>query len=382
MSPCPQDKKSRPGLGDPSRRPMGPVVNVRSLVALALWALVVVVAFRYFGAVQFVVLGALMAAALASALQPVSDRLPGPASVRATLAVLAALVALGVVFFVLGWFMYEPLRNSVKNLPEFRRAADEGLRRIGASIGVSEELTIGRIVEAGGGILTGGSLASSAVNAADWALSALLAVLVVMVGAVYLLARPDGTLADKAVGLLPPARQAPTKRALEELRPKLRGWVVGTLFSMTVIGVITGCGYWVIGLRFALPLAVLAGLFQAVPTFGPLAAFALSLLVALPQGLTQIIGVAGVYLVVQLVESYFLTPMVMKKAVHIPPIVTLFTIILWGNLFGVAGMVLAIPIDLTIWSLLDQHVISRHREEAERQRAAPTGPDGAVQQDE
>jgi predicted PurR-regulated permease PerM len=53
--------------------------------------------------------------------------------------------------------------------------------------------------------------------------------------------------------------------------------------------------------------------------------------------------------------------MVMMRAVHIPPIVTLFTVIFWGNIFGVAGLILAVPIDLTIWAMLKHHIADFHR---------------------
>jgi predicted PurR-regulated permease PerM len=131
---------------------------------------------------------------------------------------------------------------------------------------------------------------------------------------------------------------------------------------MALIALASGLGFWLVGLEFALPLALFAGVAQSVPTFGPLLTLLLSLVVAATQGLPQVIGVVGVYIVVQSLESYVLTPLVMKRAVNVPPVVTLLTIILWGNVFGLAGLVLAIPIDLTIWAFLRNHIIEARDE--------------------
>ncbi len=144
------------------------------------------------------------------------------------------------------------------------------------------------------------------------------------------------------------------------MQPQLRWWALGTAFSMVVIGPAFGLGLWIVGLEFALPLALFAALAQSVPTFGPMVTLLLALLVAATQSLTQVVGVIAVYVIIQSLESYVLTPLVMRQAVKIPPIVTLFTIILWGNIFGLAGLILAIPIDLTIWAFLKHHLIERH----------------------
>ena len=60
---------------------------------------------------------------------------------------------------------------------------------------------------------------------------------------------------------------------------------------------------------------------------------------------------------IQLIESWVLLPLMMKRAVRIPPLVTLFMIVLWARLFGVPGLILAIPIDLTRWTFLDRFVL-------------------------
>lgn len=343
----------------------------RPLVGLFLWSLPLVLALLHFQATAFVALGVLAAVAFAATLRPVADHLWGPSSVRAVISVLLLLVVVAGLLSLLGWAAYGPIRRNIEQLPQLRDRVNEGLRHLVDWSGVTAEVTVSGLAESAGRVLTGRSLADRLSKVANELLTALLAILVVVIAAIYLLARSPGTLAGVAVKLLPPSHQEPTLRAVEQLQPQLRWWAIGTLCSMALIGTVFGLGFWVLDLEFTLPLALFAALAQAVPTFGPLVTLLLALLVAATQGLAEVIGVVVLYLLVQSLESYVLTPLVMRKAVQIPPVVTLFTIILWGNVFGLAGLILAIPIDLTIWAFLRQHLIEKHERMAQPARSEP-----------
>jgi predicted PurR-regulated permease PerM len=352
------------GESTEDRRP----VTVRPLTSLALWALIVFLVFRFFTTAQFVLLGGLMTAALASTLQPVADRLPGPASLRAMISVFGALLLLLAALFGAGWLLYGPVQQSIKSLPMLWESVERGLGVVSGWI--DYDVTVAELGDVAGRVLTRRSATVWAANVVNGFLTVAVVAAVVIIGAAFVLAHPRGYLLEAASRLLPPARQRPTQKAFEKLQHQLRWWVLGTFFSMMVIGTISGVGFWIIGLKYALPLAVLAGLLQAVPTFGPIVTLALAMFVAATQGLGEMLGVAILYVMIQIIESNLLTPLVMKKAVRIPPIVTLFTIIVWGNVFGVAGLVLAIPINLTIWALLDEHLIRFERRTAEPDAAS------------
>ncbi len=366
----------------PDRDASAGAIIARVLVAISLWALLIALMFHYFNATRFLLLGGLGAMAVAATLQPLADRLPGPRGLRAMAAVALFLVVLVALLGGLGVSLYGPISDSLKQWPEIREGINKQLESIAASVGANGQLTVAELRDIAGRLLTGGSLSRWVGSVAGGALSALLAILVVIIGAMYLLARPDGSLAGKAVRLLPAPRQRPTMDALDDLRPQLRWWLIGTAFSMAVIGLVFGLGYWLIGLEFAVPLALFAAVAQTVPTFGPMVTLLLSLLIAATQGAVQIAGVFGVYVVVQSLESYLLTPLVMRQAVRIPPIVTMFTIILWGNVFGVAGLILAIPLDLVIWAVLKHHILETHAETAASDRGDEGRYDRPAQQED
>ena len=357
-----KDDTPKPSLGH--GRPGDPFA-ARTLVALGLWALVVVLMFYYGNATRFVLLGGVAALSLSAVLQPLADRLPGPSGLRAGLAVAIFLIVAAALLGTLGYLLHSPVSQSIQDWPQTRANINAKLEDAAESLGVSGQATVAEIGGIAGRILTGGSASRWIGNVAGGILNTLLAIIVVIIASMYLLARPNGSLTGKAVGLLPPDRQKPTLDALDDLRPELRWWVIGTAFSMAVVGIVFGVGYVLVGLKFAIPLALFAAVAQAVPTFGPMVTLLVSLLVAVSQGVTQMVGVVGIYVVVQSIESYLLTPMVMQRAVRIPPVITLFTIVLWGNVFGVAGLFLAIPLDLTIWVLLKHHILLRHRSEAD-----------------
>ena len=335
----------------------GSELPLRPLMGLAFWALVVYLAFRFYSAFEFIVLVGLAAAAVASLVEPLADRLPGPRPLQAAGAVLVLVLALAGILAVVGLLLYQPIEANIHRFPAIREGLNSSLSSLSASLGLDTDLTVEHLAEIVVRTLTGGSAEDMLSNALGGTLSAVLGIVVVLVGAAYMLARPVGRVLRKGAQLLPPGRRRPTLDALHALKPELRWWLLGTMFSMLVIGTVTGLGFWAVGLEFALPLAILAAAMQIIPNYGAMVTSAVALLIAAPQGLAQTLGVLGVYLAVQGIESYLLTPLVMKKAVHIPPIVTLFTIVFWGNIFGVAGLLLAIPLDLTVWLLLEHHIV-------------------------
>ncbi len=354
---------SDPSDDQPDPCPDKKGIRVRPFVGLALWALVAYLAFRYWAATRFVVLGGLASASLAALLRPLAERLPGRSELRAVLSVALLVVVAGGVLTGLGWALYDPIVSNVEQWPELRDQANAGLRDAASWLGVNGELSVDEVGQIALRIFIGESPGQWISDFAGSVITTIVSIVVIVIASIYLLARPPGSLSNPALELLPVERQEPTCRALEQVQPQLRWWVLGTLFSMTVVGVISGIGYWIIGLQFAFALALFAGVAQAVPTFGPMVTFLLSLLVAGTQGTQQLVGVIVVYLVVQSLESYILTPMVMMRAVRVPPVVTLFTIILWGNVFGLAGLLFAIPLDLVIWALLKHHLAAPHKQQ-------------------
>jgi predicted PurR-regulated permease PerM len=130
------------------------------------------------------------------------------------------------------------------------------------------------------------------------------------------------------------------------------GWVRGELILMLIIGIMTYIGLMLLGIPYALPLAVLAGLLEALPNLGPTIAAIPVILMGLT--ISPIIGLGGLLLsiVIQQVENNLIVPKVMQSATGTQPLVTILVLLVGFTLGGVAGAILAMPIFLTVQTVI------------------------------
>ncbi len=167
-------------------------------------------------------------------------------------------------------------------------------------------------------------------------------VLILFVG-LYLAVEPG--LYQRGLLLLVPAGSRERTRALlEECASVLRYWLFGTLISMSVIGVLTFIGLTLLGVPLALILALIAALFAFVPNIGPVLAAVPAVLLSLLDGPQLALYVALLYIGVQTVESYLITPFIQRKAVSLPPALTITTQFLLGIMAGGLGLFVATPL--------------------------------------
>ena len=87
------------------------------------------------------------------------------------------------------------------------------------------------------------------------------------------------------------------------------------------------------------------------------------------------VGVLITWAIIQVLEPYVLVPIVMRKAVRIPPVVTVFTVVLWARILGPMGLLLAIPINITLWSFISNFVL-KSRERPHDHKPHETTPQG------
>jgi AI-2E family transporter len=143
-----------------------------------------------------------------------------------------------------------------------------------------------------------------------------------------------------------------------EIESKLGGFVRGQGLAMLAIGAASAIGYALIGLPHVLALAVLAGLLEAVPLVGPVLAVVPAILVALPLGLNMVLLVIGLAVVLQLIENNVLIPRIMHHAVGVSALVGMLAVLAFGTLYGLLGVLIAIPMTAVVQVLLDSMVIN------------------------
>ncbi|MCJ2129543.1 AI-2E family transporter [Methylobacterium sp. E-045] len=159
---------------------------------------------------------------------------------------------------------------------------------------------------------------------------------------------------DGAVRFVPPHYRPRATALLDGMGETLRHWLFGQLITMAVIFVCIWAGLSFLGIGGALILGLQAGLLAFIPTIGPLIAGVIIVLAGLASGTNAALGAFGVYLVVQCLESYGLTPFIQKRALDIPPATIFAGQLVLGVLFGLWGIALALPLMAVIKVVLEQ----------------------------
>lgn len=149
--------------------------------------------------------------------------------------------------------------------------------------------------------------------------------------------------------LLDRGREEALKSFFNELDNQLGNWIRGQIILMFVIGLTTFIGLMIIGVPYALPLAIIAGLLEIVPNIGPIFSAVPAVIVAfLAFGWPAAAATAVLYLVVQQLENNLIVPKIMKASVDINPLVSILGILIGGKIFGVVGALLAVPIFIVV----------------------------------
>jgi predicted PurR-regulated permease PerM len=167
--------------------------------------------------------------------------------------------------------------------------------------------------------------------------------LVVVFGGIFLAAQPR-FYKTGAIKLVPPAKRELMAAAMDDSERALRLWLKGQLIAMVAVGLLTGIGLWFLGMESAFALGLLAGMLEFIPFAGPLIAAIPALLIALAVDPQLALSVVILYVAVQQFEGAILQPVVQQYAVDLPGVVLLFSLIAFGILFGVVGIIFAAPL--------------------------------------
>lgn len=129
---------------------------------------------------------------------------------------------------------------------------------------------------------------------------------------------------------------------------KLGAWLRGQLVLMFIIGVFSWVGLSLIGVEFAVSLAIIAGLLEIVPIVGPLVATVPAVMVALTQSPIHALAVIAMYIFLQQLEQSIVVPRVMKSAVGLDPLTVILAIMVGSRIAGTPGALLAIPVTVIL----------------------------------
>jgi len=143
------------------------------------------------------------------------------------------------------------------------------------------------------------------------------------------------------------------------LETKLGGWARGQFTLMFLIGLLSYLGFIILGIPYALPLAMLAGIFEIIPYLGPVIASIPAIILGF--SISPFLGFAAIGLsaLIQQLENYVFVPKIMEKSTGVSPIITLISLAVGFRLAGIVGMIISIPIVIIIQTLIQSLSASR-----------------------
>lgn len=187
-----------------------------------------------------------------------------------------------------------------------------------------------------------GALGKNAIDVTSRVFGGLLSTLTVLVVSFYLLNYND-SFKRKFARLFDKEEREHVEYTLQLVDDKLGAWLRGQVLLCFAIGIATFIVLSILQLPYALPLALIAGILEVLPTLGPILSAVPAVVVALTISPAMAIVVVIAYLLIQMLENNLLVPKIMQHAVGLNPVLVILSIMIGANLMGVAGALLAIP---------------------------------------
>ena len=329
------------------------IVFAVGATALVIWTLSTVLLLIFAGIV--------MATALRAMAAPLTRRLHVPerwAVLIVVLLVIGALVGMGALF---GAQVNEQMSELFRRVPE----AAAKLR------GWVNQTPLGGMVndaveKAGQGV--SGAI-QSLTRFASTTLGALANVLLIAFLALYLALEPRRYL-EGALRLVPLTGRDNARDALLKAGRALRNWLLGQGIAMLAVGIATGIGLAIAGVPLALALGILAGIFDFVPIVGPIFSAIPGILIGFSVSPETALWATVVYIVVQQLEGNIIMPIAQRWAVALPPAIGLISVVAFGLLFGVLGVLFATPLAVVTMVLVRELYVKDVLESPEAHAAA------------
>jgi predicted PurR-regulated permease PerM len=333
--------------------PASPPAPGRTQIPPAVIAIALVVALVLLWTLRDVALLFFAAILLSSFLRALSEPLSRRTHLPARVALLATVAAIVVLLAAAVWATGVPMARQLQELGTTLPAAWEAFQHWATSFPVGQ-----RLLDWMGGAMNVAVPWAKIAGVASTVTSSVADIVLVFLIGIYLALDPDVYFRG-ALRLVPPKRRPGIAGALEQSGTALRRWLLGQFITMAIVGVTVGIGLALLGMPLAPAVGLLAGLFEFVPFFGALAAAVLGVLLAFAQGPAQALHVALFFVVVQQLEGNVLTPMVQKWAAHLPPVMSLLSVLIFGALFGIAGVVLGTPLMVVVLVLVKRLYVDR-----------------------
>lgn len=305
----------------------------------------------------------LTAIVVASAIEPLIVWL-GKYKIARTLAVIAvylllALALAGIFYFFVPSLVAD-LSDLFNNLPSYINTVSvwnpfntslSSAVPVVHNLNIANTFSFDSLIAQMNGLIAGTS--QSFIQAISTLFGGLLSLVLIIVLSFYFAVQEDGVTQFLKI-VLPIKHEQYLIDLWRRSQTKIGKWLQGQFLLGVLIGVLVYLGLTVFGIRNALILALLAGIFEIIPVFGPILFAIPGIIIAvLDGGLTKGILVAGFYVIIQQFENHLVYPLVVRKIVGVPPILVILAVIVGFKLAGILGIILSVPIAATLVEFLN-----------------------------
>jgi predicted PurR-regulated permease PerM len=316
----------------------------RVLVAVLILA-VVLFAWKIANVLLMTFIGILIAIMLRGLAGLVSRHLP----ISTQWALLVVILILLAIFTLFIWFagsrINDQLSEFTRMIPTSTNRLEELLRRYSWGQYILSSISDMKL-SASQGI----KLFTRTTEIATTTLAAIANIIVILFTAIYFSVNP-GLYIKGIVALVPKGKSQRVEEVFEATAHTLRYWLLGQAAAMIAVAILTTLGLWLVGVPLAFLLGLIAGLLNFVPFLGAIMGAIPGTLIALTKGGNTAFYALLVYLIVQQLEGNLVTPMAQKQAIQLPPALIILAVVVFGLIFGLAGVLVATPLTVVaiVW---------------------------------
>jgi predicted PurR-regulated permease PerM len=340
----------------------GPILTATVLTVLGIWLFKTVA--QVFVLLMLGILASLYLGAVAGWIK---RHMHAPEGLALAIAIFGSVGALALLAYILVPPVIDQARQLVQQMPNYINQWESGIDQLAdkypalrAMIGdPGEHRTVQAIYgEISGTFSTIPTKVFELVHAA-------INIFAVGVMGIYLALHP-ALYREWLIALFPPIHRDLVRDVLADLADSLRAYIVGQLMTMTFLGAITALGLYLLGVPFWGVFGIFTGLVAIIPFFGTLLSTTLPALFVLTgkgyyhfSPLGHALLVVGLGVVVHLIEGNIVSPLVMSKKVDLPPVLTIMSVLVIGQLLGGLGLIIALPTLAAIMVIVRRILITR-----------------------
>jgi predicted PurR-regulated permease PerM len=181
-----------------------------------------------------------------------------------------------------------------------------------------------------------------------------------MVMSLYLARRP-ADYREWLIALFPPAHRELVRDVLLEIARDLRAWITGQLLGMVILATLTAIGLAALQVPYWLTFGIFTGAVAIIPFFGTLVSTVLPALFVLASDgdPVRVIGVIVLGTVIHLIESNLVLPLITQNQVKLPPVLSIMSVLIFGQLLGAVGLIVAVPILVVLTVIVRRVLVNR-----------------------